>query len=934
MRKFLAINRLKTKALSIQLLTAFLFFSGCKGPLEEQKQFLIGFSQCTSGDAWRKAMEESMERELLLHPGLRIKIKDAKGNSELQVQQIGELIEEGIDLLIVSPNESDPITPAVEKIFTDGIPVIVIDRRTSSELYSAYVGADNYQIGKIAGKYAINLLKGKGRVLEIWGLKGSSPARDRHRGFRDALRGYPDVIVADSVHGQWLKEVAEQEVRQFLEEGAPKIDMVFAHNDVMALGAYKIFKEKGIGQDVRFLGVDGLAGSTGGVQFVAKGILDATFLYPTGGEEAIRIAGKILRKEAYEKENILPTTAIDSSNVQILQLHENRIQEKQKNVKDLGEKIEEQRRIYQNQKVVLYLLSFALLVVAILGGLFAYNLREKKKINKHLKEKNEEILEQRNQIIEMSEEVRRISNAKVNFFTNISHEFKTPLTLILGFAEDLLPSQKLSKDVQQAILLIKENAFRLLRLVNQLMDFRKIESDKMKVRASKNDLVDFIRNVMRSYENMARKWNIDFSLITRHEQLPVWFDANMMDKVFYNLLSNAFKFTPEGGRIQVSVSVDQLDNIVRIKVEDSGKGMDEEDAAHVFEPFYQVEHKKKAGTGLGLPLSKALVGFHHGDISLQSIKDKGSRFTVVLPLGKAHFTEDQLLSAPDESFLSNDYMGYPESEQGFESMAGLEKDAPRHQLLVIEDDDDLQFFLKKKLGLAYEVLEAADSETGLIQAFETLPDLIICDIILPGSRMDGLEITKTLKSDLRTSHIPIILLSARSTVEQQIEGTRAGADEYITKPFNIHFLQEKVKNLLHNRQILKEAFGNDLIDLQQPSQLNPMDQEFIKNFAAYVNQNFDRQDFNVSDMSRQMNLSRSQLYRKVKALLGQSISDFIQNTRLKKAEELLLAGELSIAEIAYQVGYASPDYFSTVFKAKYNAAPSQFKKELLDKTND
>ena len=539
-------------------------------------------------------------------------------------------------------------------------------------------------------------------------------------------------------------------------------------------------------------------------------------------------------------------------------------------------------------------------------------------------------MEHEQQLVEMSDEVRQATQAKVDFFTNISHEFRTPLTLIMGFAEDLLPSPKLSRDMQQSISLIQQNALRLLRLVNQLMDFRKIESAKMKLRAAEDDLVGFVHNIMESYAKTAQKRSIDFQLLTRYEALPVWFDAGLMDKVLFNLLSNAFKFTPDGGKIHLALSVDNFENRVKLSAEDNGRGLSEEELAHVFEAFYQGEEQQLTGTGLGLSLSRSLVELHGGSLSAQSTMGKGSRFTISLPLGNAHLQKEQMTSGGRESRTSREFFFDPETAMHEDETIMPATTTSLPQVLIIEDNPDLQFFLQKKLGFIYQVTTAVDGKEGLQKAFGLMPDLIICDIMLPG--MDGLEITRTLKSDLRTSHIPIIILSARSAVEQQIEGTEMGADSYITKPFNVNFLQAKIRSLLLNRQVLKEAYGKGLLSLPAdshladiPENINPLDRDFINEFLSYIDQHHARQDFQVSDLCEEFGLSRSQLYRKVTALLGESISFHLQNVRLKKAEELLLNGKLSVAEIAYQVGYSSPDYFSTVFRSKYGIPPSEFK---------
>ena len=896
----------------------------------EAKKFRIGFAQCCN-DAWRDVMNGEMRRELALRPELNFEMQVCEGQNEVQIKQIREMVAAGIDLLLVSPNESKALTPVIEEVYKAGIPVILLDRKTESEQYTAYVGADNYEIGVTAADYLASQIGGRGNIIELQMSMAISPAVGRHRGFRDGLKKYPGLHLVDSLHVPGDMNVLIEALPGLLRKH-PGANVIFGHTDLLAETAHKMLEQEGKAKQMFFIGIDGIPGTGRGIQAVEDGILDASLLYPTGGGEAIQLALAVLNKLPFEKHTKLETTVIHPGNARILHNQMKKVGSLQASIDEQVKSLKNLEIKGANQRLYILILLSTLLLAVVLGAFLGKNLRAKQAAFRSLEAKNEEILAHEKQILEMSDEVRAATQAKVDFFTNISHEFRTPLTLILGFAEDLLPSKKLSNDVQQSIGHIRQNAYRLLRLVNQLMDFRKIESAGMKLRASQNDLVAFTKNIMESYGKQAKRRSIDFLLITRQDQMSVWFDPGIMDKVLFNLLSNAFKFTPDGGKIQLCISVDNAGNDVLLTVEDSGKGMSKEELEHVFEAFYQGEERQMTGTGLGLSLSRSLVELHGGSLSAQSTKGKGSRFAVSLPWGREHLLDEQVeethheyLSEEEFIFASDDLTLEPEARS--EELA-----AASQQILVVEDNDDLQSFLKKKLGGTYQVVPATDGNDGLQKAFELTPDLIICDIMLPG--MDGLAITRTLKKDLRTSHIPIILLSARSMVEQQIEGAEAGADSYVTKPFNIRFLEAKIKSLLLNRQVLRENYSRGLMSFSPvsvestlPESINKLDAGFLESFTSYIEQHHARQDFQVSDLCREFGLSRSQLYRKVSALLGESISDHIQNVRLKKAEELLLAGKLSIAEIAYQVGYSSPDYFSTVFRSRYGVAPSSFRKQ-------
>ncbi len=908
------------------LFLCLLFFFGCQSDTVEKK-YTIGFAQCCN-DPWRDVMNSEMARELAFHPELRFEMRVSDNNSDKQIAQIRELVSKKIDLLIVSPNESKPLTAVIEEVYKAGIPVILIDRKTESEQYTAYIGANNYEVGKTAGKYIASQIKGQGNILELQMQMTMSPSIERHKGLSDAVATSPNLKVVDVL--ETVNGMSDMDkLFPTTLKAHPEANIIFGQTDLIAETANKIAQEQGRANDLFFVGIDGIPGTGRGIQAVEDGVLNASLLYPTGGAEAIRLALSILNNLPFEKQNDLQTIVINSDNARILHNQMKKVNSLQESIDRQLKVLDKLKIIYSDQRAYIAILLSILLLTLLLGFSLWRTLRTKQEALRSLELKNQEILAHEIQIIAMSDEVRSATQAKVDFFTNISHEFRTPLTLILGFAEDLLPSQKLSKDMQQSIGHIQRNAFRLLRLVNQLMDFRKTESDLMKLRASENDLVVFVQNIMETYSKTARKRHIDFQLLRGQESLMVWFDTNMMDKVLFNLLSNAFKFTPDGGKIHLILQIDNFENTVKLTVEDNGNGMTETEVQHVFQAFYQGEERQRIGTGLGLSLSKILVELHRGTIVLKSTRGKGSRFTVALPLGKAHLTAEQMVSDGVNAAYTEGYSSYKQID--IEEEIVSENASAAQQILIIEDNPDLQYFLRKKLSATYQIVSATDGNEAIQTAFDSLPDLIICDIMLPNK--NGLEITKTLKSDLRTSHIPIIILSAQSSVEQQIKGTEMGADAYLTKPFNIHFLEAMIRTLLRNRQILKEQNNKTTVDfatsapnLLLPENANPLDHDFVSKFIVFVEENHARQDFQVTDLCQAFGLSRSQLYRKVTALLGETMSDYIQNVRLKKAETLLLEGKLSVSDIAYEVGYSSPDYFSTVFKSKYNVAPTQFKK--------
>ncbi len=901
----------------------FLFYS-CN--TKNEKKFLIGFSQCVESDDWRKTMLQEMKRELAFHPNVSFIYRQADGNSEKQINQVNNLLGLGIDLLIISPNEAEPLTPIVEETFNKGIPVIVVDRKIATPSFTAYVGGDNYQVGKMAGQYAASILNGKGTIMEVTGLPKSTPAIERDKGFTDAIKTYPGLQLTKRINGEWYREVAKKEVAKVAATN-PAVDLIFAHNDMMAYSTYEVFSKTG-NSIPKIIGVDGLPCNGCGRPFVSDRVLTATMLYPTGGEEAIRVAVRILDNGEVKKDNILQTMVIDSFNVRLMQLQSGKIISQQTSIERQQKMLEDQRKTYNSQQNLLYTLIGFLILAISLGGVIFYSLRENKKINHKLHEQNLEILEQKGQLEELSAKAQLANEAKVNFFTNISHEFKTPLTLILAPLEELLLKTKNSPQ-SQYLNLIHKNVIRLLRLVNQLIDFRKIEVDKMKISASENDILPFITDILESYKTIAQKRNIDLRLFTSERDLPVWFDINMLDKVIFNLLSNAFKFTRDNGYVHVNIKKNYENSSVIITVEDNGIGMSEEVVSKLFNIFFQGEYENHKGSGLGLALSKELIKLHKGTISVVSEKNKGTTFTIILPLGNKH------LQAEERAESDATYPLFYENQKVYTTDLEKEKSLPNEMkvagkekelsILLVEDNDDLRGFLRDRLGNEYEILEAENSQQALQQAFDTVPDLIISDILIPGK--DGLTLVNTFKSDVRTSHIPIILLTAQTNIQTQIEGMRKMADAYITKPFNLQFLEQTIKSLLANRAMLKEHYTAELPSNLKTQTVGKLDRKFISEFTSLVETNLSNDEFSVEDICKALGVSRVQLYRKVKALLNVNVNDYILNSRLQKARYFLQHEELSISEIAYKVGFSSPAYFSTVFKSKFGVTPKAFKEK-------
>ncbi len=893
--------------------------SACRPEVPDIASYTIGFSQCTTFDNWRKAMQEEMYRELSFHDDLTLIVKDAGGDNDKQIEQIREFIDQKVDLLIVSPNEAAPITPIVDEAFQRGIPVILIDRKTNSSFYTAFIGADNYKIGQFAARYAMGMLKKGSKIIEVKGLKGSTAFIDRHNGFASIIKGFPEFSVAE-VEGDWGdRKDAEEAFSELLENGE-KYDLIYAHNDIMGFAAYNVLQKKQYPYKPKIIGVDGLAGPNGGIQYVADDILYATILYPTGGDMAIQVAADILHQRPYSKENELTTTIIDSTNVRVMQMQTNKILGHQRDINRMVEKISQQRVVYKSQQYILYCLAILFVVSSVSFAYALRLLRERREINKRLNKRNEEVLKQKNEVLEMSEKANEAIQGRIKFFANISHEFRTPLTLILGQLEELQSPER-SENPKKDLGLIKHNVLRLNRLVGQLMDVQKMENSGIKLQVGKYNLVSFLEEIIDAFKPLAKKGGYQFHAYYEHPEIWTWFDRNMLDKVFFNLLSNAFKFTSHGGKIRVSVELESHLNEVKVTIEDNGMGMSEDQIQHAFDRFYQGDESRVDGTGLGLSLSKELMELHHGQISVTSEKGSGTRFTVNLKLGESHLEALSSDGVQTVQKMSEDinYEYYSECE---DTLPFTEQ--KNHTVLVIEDDHDLRTFFAAKLSKHFNVLHVENGSAGISLALEKIPDLILCDMKLP--KVNGMEVLSKIKSDYRTAHISFIVMTSNDSLEEKVAAIRLGADDFFTKPFHLKLLIEKIKTLLANREKLKEHYVHELPTEVSSKGSSSHDKKFINDFVATVEANITDPTLDVGVLCEKLGISRIQLYRKVKSTLGYSVGDYITNVRLKKAKYLLGSTDQPVAEIGYSVGFSSPSYFSATFRGHFGVTPKEFQK--------
>lgn len=887
---------------------------------------VIGVSQC-SDDAWRRTMNSEMIREASFNSGIEIKMKTAHDSNQQQIRDIESFIADQVDLIIVSPNEAIPLTPVIEKAMLAGIPVLLIDRKISSGKYTAFVGADNFQIGKEVGVYAVNLLNGKGNVVEICGLNGSTPASERHNGFMSVIGKYPEIKVVNKSNGDWLRNQAREKMTEALQTKIP-IDLVFAQNDEMAIGAREaISATSGIKKPI-LLGIDALPGADGGIQKVLNGVIDATFIYPTGGEKAIQIAVRILNNEPYDRDNLLYTAVVDRTNARVLKLQTDQIIQHQNRIGQLNTVLNQNLAKFSTQQNLLFLSFAVLFLITVLLILLLRLYRHKNKVNEELKQNNiaiskqkEELSEQRDQLIVLSKNLEEATQAKLVFFTNISHEFRTPLTLILGPLDSLNEKETLSPNGKRLIQLMRKNVHVLLKLIDQIIEFRRYENGKMQMFFTLTDLKSYVAEICDSFVEYGKRKHIHFSFKATDEDYTLWFDSDKMEKICYNLLSNAFKFTPENGRIDVHLSKLLRNNeaFAQITVSDNGAGIPENHMHSVFERFYKVDDRV-LGSGIGLHLTKVLVELHNGEITLESVEGKGTKFIVLFPYKQKEIQIVEQYPTMKSLVGRQENMMILDVDNETETDANLQTNKPL--VLLVEDNIDVRVYIKSILMDSYEIIEAQNGQIGLMKAMKFVPELIISDVQM--DVMDGFELCKKIKDNLSTSHIPVILLTAYSLDEQRAIGFESGADAYIPKPFNEHLLKIRVRKLIENREKIKDYFQKNLTFGERKESVGEIDKSFITKFRKLIEERLIDTDLNVDEIGKSLGLSRVQLYRKIKSLTNYAPNELVRIIRLKASEQLLINSEKSISEIAYDTGFSSPSYFTKCFKEYFNESPTDY----------
>ena len=730
----------------IAILLLFTILASCS---QDAKKYRIGISQC-SDDIWRDKQNSELMIGAYLHDDVELCFATAYDSDERQIQQIDSLVEDGIDLLIVAPNQVSTISSAIDRAYDKGIPVIVFERKTNSKKYTAYMGADNYEMGHLMGEYIASRINGRGNIIEVMGLKGSSPAIERHNGFRDAIAQHSGIQIIATLQGDWTEPTAYDIVKQWIADNpGNKIDLVFGMNDRTAMGARKAFEEAG-GPLPLFCGIDGLPGENGGIRQVRDSLLDASYIYPTHGDQLLQLAMNILEGKPYEKETKLMSALVTKDNARVLLMESDEIMQQAVKIEQLHETAKDYIEQLADQRMQTFLaLATIVLLLLLLLGIYMYYLQRAR----------------------IQDERTRMEREQLDFYTQVSHELRTPLTLIQGPLDQLVRTddfRNASDEARELFRIVRRNTHHLTGLINKMLD-------------------------------------------------------------------------AQVGTPNPEMTSEQVDAI----------------------------------------------------------------------------TVSQPIAVPAE---------VPEQDD----------DAPT--VLIVDDNADVRTYLRSILQSQYQLLEAEDGKLGLDLAREHVPDLIVSDVMMPV--MNGLEFCQQVKKDIISSHIPVILLTARALSQHQIEGYESGADAYLTKPFSPELLLARISNLLQSRHQLKDLWSakpeasmpesstekepkaKSTLGSEKPAEVaEELECAFISRFKQVVEERLADSNLSVEDLGADMGLSRVQLYRKVKALTGCTPVDLLRKARLTRARHLLMTTDLSVSEIAYQVGFASPSYFTKCYKDAYGTVP-------------
>lgn len=894
---------------SIQTLTfamiclAALVLPGCR----QDRPMRIGVSQC-SEDAWRRKMNDEIRREMLFHDNLEVEIRSADDSSAKQLADLQYFVDNDFDIIICAPNEADSLTPKIAEIYASGMPVVLFDRTIHGNTFTAFQGADNAEIGRQAAIKAFEFIGPGGKVLEITGLSGSTPAEERRRGFdtQAAASGFEVVACVD---GKWNYDLSGHLADSLLRV-YPDVDLIYAHNDLMAIAAKEAARSHGRGH-IKVIGID--AAPNIGVQAVVDSVLDLTFVYPTEGYQLIRTAAAILEGKPYERELYFSNpTVVDLNNAQLMLNLDQTLAQETEHIHVLSGKIDTYWKQHSLQTAVLYgtvvILILLGVVIFLLLRTYWSNNRHRREVESH----NAELASQKDEISALYQQLQDATQSKLTFFTNVSHDLRTPLTLIADPVEQLARASNLTPGQHTLMQLADKNVKILMRLVNQILDIRKFDNGQLKLKVADMNLGMLLKEWSSAFANAARKNHINLDMdIDTSEDMITAVDVDKMERVMFNLISNAFKFTPENGNIAIKASRSN-DNIV-IEVRDNGTGIASDEINLIFDRFFKTDNINPQGSGIGLALTKVFVEMHSGTIVVDSEKGRGTVFTVTLPV--VHAQTDSVPAPTSDAARDVAELTSPEApDEEVDPNAGV--------VLVVDDNPDICTLVKSLLAGKYTVVRAFSGAEGIRKASKYIPDLIICDVMMPG--MNGFETCRRLKNEVVTSHIPVLLLTACSQDSQRTEGYECGADGYMAKPFDSRMLLARCDALIANRRRIYDA-GVSAPQASVPEKTAPkhdIDDEFYTRFVAAVEENMSNPDITVEDLADRLGLSRVQMYRKIKALTNYSPTEMLRNLRLRRAATMLKTKQNTVSQVCYAVGFSSPSYFTKCYKDYFGESPS------------
>lgn len=902
-----------------------LCLASCAGE-KAHKRFVVGVSQC-SEDTWRDKLNEEL-RIAATYYDVDLQIKSANDDVRLQTEQIDRFVEQGVDLLVVAPGQVT-ISPAIDKAYKKGIPVIIFDRRTRSNKYTAYIGADNHDIGASMAEFMANANTEGTEVVELCGLSSSSPAIERDAGFDSVAACRPNISIVKKVYADWTEQGAYHVMDSLLSTPYPAFNCLFAHNDRMAMGARRAVVKHGIDpKTIKLCGIDAMPQQGGGMQLVAEGKLFASSIYPTRGDEVMRLAMKILTHKPYDRENRLSSALVTEANARVLLMQYDETTRQQGHLSELRDRVDKTVNDFKTQRIYLLIMLGALLLLGIAYVYVVSANRAKARLNRQLADS----VEQQRQ---MTKHIEELTHTQLQFFTNISHELRTPLTLIAGPTEQLLEDKTVQGTHRRMLQMVERNTKILIQLVSEILDFRKVQNNKAVLKLNRFNLAETLR-----------LWADDFDAVTSRKGITVKVDApadaaqatviadrDKLARVFFNLMSNAVKYTPQDGTITITLRHNDGSFFFTMN-NNAVKTISKDDLPHIFERFYQSKGSI-GGTGIGLALVKANVDLHHGSISATSSQEEGTTFSITLPDTQEGYDPDadnddskDNSTKAEQGYVDDSYAPVNvEAAEKAERITNAEDfDADRPLVLIIDDNNGMRAYLRSILQDHYNVSEAVDGQQGLERARREVPKLVVCDVMMPV--MDGLEFTRRLKADTATSHIPVILLTARSLSEQREEGYGTGADSYLTKPFTGSLLLARIDNLIHSRTLLRSLFsGNSKEEEKEEEMLGAQDQTFVTKLREVIRDNMGDSDFSVERIGEEIGLSRVQLYRKVKALTGQTPVELLRKARLERGRRLIEKTEKSVSEIAYEVGFTSPSYFNKCFKDEFGISPGAMREK-------